>query len=218
VKERVIPQFLLVRAMSKPIDPFICPSALDDLRLREMCQLARRSYDRGWNAGTGGNFSVRSTRDGLMWMSPSGVCKGELDPKGFIAINLSNASAHGYALVKPSDETALHAGILRANPKAVCVAHAHTPALVRRSLLDSSMKFSGQEMQKAFGSKTHDGSINLPMIENTQDMTSLGANVSNLINPQIPLIVLRGHGAYVWADDVQKALNILEAVEFLAGC
>lgn len=199
-------------------NPFLTPSALDGVRLREMCELASKTYARGWNAGTAGNFSIRSTMAEIMWVSPSGYCKGELQPSRFIPIQLKNGLPQGVSLSKPSDETALHAGILRAAKGAVCVAHAHPPHLVKASMQSARVSFSGYEMQKAFGVQTHEGTIALPTIDNTQDMTTLGANVARYLDPSCPVLILRGHGVYVWADDVQKALNLIEALEFLCSC
>ncbi len=199
-------------------NPFPYPSALDGVRLREVCELARKTYARGWNAGTAGNFSVRSTAEDTMWVSPSGYCKGELEPSRFIPVTLSSGLPRGVNLVKPSDETALHAGILRAAKGAVCVAHAHPPQLVKASMQTARISFSGYEMQKAFGTITHEGSIQLPTIDNTQDMATLGANVARYLDLACPVLVLRGHGVYAWADDVQKALNLIEALEFLCSC
>ena len=78
------------------------------------------------------------------------------------------------------------------------------------------------ESTKAFpGLPTHDATVHLPVLDNDQDITRLQARVEQVWNAApapLPGYVLRGHGGYVWAEDMPGALLRLEALEFMLAC
>lgn len=189
----------------------ITPTPLQSLAILELCSVARTTYERGWNAGTAGNFSVRGSDH--LWMSPSGVCKGLMHEDSFVPIHLESLR-NEYPWIKPSDETALHATIYRHHPQARVVVHVHPPALVKLSLAREKITFSGHEMQKALGQQTHDAILELWMMANTQDIEGLARSIVFPKNP-VSHLVLKGHGVYAWAAEAQRALAIVEALEFL---
>ena len=72
---------------------------------------------------------------------------------------------------------------------------------------------------------THDATVGLPVFDNDQDIARLQSRVSarwqemaedGTIIP--PGYLIRGHGVYVWAADMDGALARLEALEFMLGC
>jgi methylthioribulose-1-phosphate dehydratase len=74
-------------------------------------------------------------------------------------------------------------------------------------------------MIKAFeGQLTHETSVTLPVVENSQDMQHLRAELASIIPGCAMGYVLRGHGVYVWGRDVEHATANLEGLEFLLKC
>ena len=196
------------------VNPFPTPSPLQRLHITQMVAIARLTYGRGWNPGTAGNFSVRGSGD-LLWQSPSGVPKGAMRVGSFLPVSISTVKAVNPLDVRPSAETPLHAGIYRVCPMARAVVHVHSPALVKASAHARQLVFSGKEMSKALGSKTHEEDIVLTIIPNTQDMGRLGQDMVKFMSPELPVLVLKEHGVYAWGRDPQEALNFIEGIEFL---
>jgi methylthioribulose-1-phosphate dehydratase len=67
------------------------------------------------------------------------------------------------------------------------------------------------------GIKTHEHRAWLPVIENSQDMTALSENVSELLkgNGDAHGFLLRRHGLYTWGKDLAQAKRHVEILEFL---
>ena len=195
------------------INPHPIPSPLQKFHLEEVVNLATSCYARGWNAGTSGNFSVRGS-SGILWQSPSGIPKGKLDPSSFIPVDSSTLAAIPPISSRPSAETPLHAAVYRNYLEANVVLHVHPPYVVSATQGAHYLEFSGQEMSKAFGVKTHEGVFRIRVYENSQDMVKIGRDFDS-IRPTFPLFIMRGHGVYSWGKGGYSALAVLEALEFL---
>ena len=193
-------------------------SCLTEVYLEEMCEVARKCYERGWTAGTGGNFSVRDQQ--VVWQSPSGVDKGSLKPRSFLPVQLQSGQVCEKSLGKVSLELPVHLGLYRLFPEARAVVHAHTPALIKlTNQNDKELKFVNQEMQKSIGGKSPFDICTLPVCENLvpaefgkfSDPEYLRSRVSQ----EFPMVILKGHGAYVYGISPMHALRFLEGIEFL---
>jgi methylthioribulose-1-phosphate dehydratase len=148
-------------------------------------------------------------------MSPSGQDKSTLFPEAFIRVG---ADGRPFApdVRKPSDETALHLSLYELTEVgAVC--HGHPPHAVALSLdHDHVITVRGIEMQKAFaGTTTHACERRLPIIENSQDMTDLIRDLAIHRVPEVPAVIVRGHGVYAWGRSPAEAGRHLETVEWL---
>lgn len=198
------------------INPFPCPSPLEQVYLRELVDVARRCYDRGWSHGTAGNFSLRG-RNGLIWQSPTGLCKGELDARHFIAVDLASAQAVSPQSAKPSGEMPVHLGIFRSVKAAMTVVHTHPPFLVAASRDGKALQFQGEEMQKHLGAFDHLEKISIPVIRNVTpgDMPKMSEQTGKHINEKVPMVILSAHGVYAWGRTPMEALSFIEAAEFL---
>jgi len=196
--------------------PFVKPSPLQARLLLELVDVASRCYQRGWAHGTAGNFSLRGS-DGLIWQSPTGLCKGELSPHAFIPVCIETGRAVSAEPMRPSGEMAVHLGIYRFTKAAGCVVHAHSPKVVARSVAGEPMVFRGHEMQKHLGCEHHLEELRIPVISNPKSMVGFDCEVSCHLDEKVPLVVLAGHGAYVWGKTPLAALSFLEALEFLCA-
>ncbi len=180
----------------------------------------RRMDARGWVPATAGNFS-QALSGGRIAITRSGCHKGFLAPE-----NLMVVDGHGRAedsLARPSAETGLHCGIYRRFPGAGAVLHGHSvPCTVLSRLAGPGLILAGYELLKAFpGLSTHQASITLPVIDNDQDIARMQAGLDALWATQaspIPGYIIRGHGIYVWGQDMPQALMRLEALEFMLEC
>ena len=179
---------------------------------------------RGWVPATAGNISVRirdgeADGDGRVAITRSGGHKGFLDSFSVIEVDLDGQPYDPGA--RPSAETLLHCQVYRAFPRAGAVLHGHSVAGTVLSMLEpaDTIMFSGYELFKAFaGQTTHLAQLGLHLFDNDQDMARLAAAVAPKLGSCELGYYIRGHGAYVWADDMDAALARLEAIEFLLEC
>ena len=197
-------------------NPFPSPTAFEKVLLQELAKVAARCYDRGWSWGTAGNFSIRG-QGGLIWQSPTGLCKGELRPDLFVAVDLQTESAVEPWTQKPSAEMPVHAGIYKAVPSARCVVHTHPPKVVAASRGRQSLVFRGEEMAKAMGLASHEDSLTIPILPNgsPEEMKSYSPLVKAGIPDVAKVVILEGHGVWAWGKTPMEALAYLEALEFL---
>jgi methylthioribulose-1-phosphate dehydratase len=177
-------------------------------------------YLRGWSYGTGGNYSVLSSRDPLrLLITASGVDKGSLLPDQILELD-----GHGRVLSgdgKPSAETALHLAIYLTVPDAGAVFHTHSPActvLSERHLRSGVVAISGLEMLKGLrGVTTHDHVEYFPVFENSQDIDGLAVRFAErlAVDDSVHGFLLSGHGLTTWGRDLAEARRHVEIIEFL---
>ncbi len=173
---------------------------------------------RGWVPATAGNISTRFEK-GRIAITRSGGHKGFLD--SFSVIEVASDGTCLTEGAKPSAETLLHCQIYRLFPAAGAVLHGHSIAGTALSMAEPAdrIAFSGYELFKAFaGQTTHDATLSLPLFANDQDMGRLAATIEPHLAAAPLGYYIRGHGAYVWAADMDAALARLEALEFLLDC
>jgi methylthioribulose-1-phosphate dehydratase len=173
---------------------------------------------KGWAPATSGNYSARLD-DGSFAVTVSGRHKGRLREDDVMRVSADGASLDGK---RPSAETALHLAVYRLFPHVGAVLHSHSAASVglSRAVPDDGFTFAGHEMLKALpGNATHDASVTLPIIDNSQDMAVIDAAVTPaLLAPGAPpAYLIRSHGLYGWGRDMAEAERVIEAVEFMVA-
>ena len=202
--------------MNQLRNPFPSPTPLEKVLLKEMVSVASRCYERGWSWGTAGNFSIRGTH-GLIWQSPSGLCKGDLRADLFVPIDLETESLIDSTTQKPSAEMPVHAGIYKAVADAGCVVHTHPPRAVAASKGRRFLEFKNEEMGKALGAKCHTHPVVIPILPNgtPEEMRAYSSRVAAGIPDIAKVLVLDGHGVWAWGKTPLEAMAYLEALEFL---
>ena len=171
---------------------------------------------KGWAPATAGNYSMRLD-DGSFAVTVSGKHKGRLTPDGVMRVDAAGTSLDGK---KPSAETALHLDLYARFPACGAVLHSHSPEAVglSRAVSRDSYTLAGHEMLKVLpGIATHDISVALPMVDNSQDMGEIIAAVAPaLLAPgAIPAYLIRSHGLYGWGSDMAEAERVIEGIEWM---
>ncbi len=178
----------------------------------------RRMDARGWVPATAGNISLRVDQ-GAVAITRSGGHKGFLDAHSVMLVDLDGRPLDPAA--KPSAETLLHCQIYRRFPSAGAVLHGHSvPATVlSMTVPETAITLSGYEVLKIFeGQTTHEASLALPIFDNDQDIARLAEKVAPVLGEARLGYLIRGHGVYVWAPEMELALARLEGLEFLLAC
>lgn len=174
----------------------------------------------GWVPATAGNISIR-LGPGRIAITRSGRHKGQLSAEDVMLVDEAGQPLDAGA--RPSYETGLHCGIFRRFPDARAVLHGHSVAnTVLSRAADKTIRLAGYELLKAFpGASTHDVAVELPVVDNDQDIPRLQATLDRCwaaMDTPPPGYLIRGHGVYVWGPDMPTALLRLEALEFMLCC
>jgi methylthioribulose-1-phosphate dehydratase len=185
----------------------------------ELAAAGRAFYDRGWVLGTSGNLSAVVERAPLkLAITSSGRDKATLTSDKILLIDDTGAVLKGNG--RPSAETLLHLAVVRVHG-AGAVLHTHSVwsnILSDAYAREGGLSIEGYEMLKGLeGVSTHEHREWLPVIENSQDMTSLAGLVEETMNkhPNAHGFLLRRHGLYTWGKDLSEAKRHVEILEFL---
>ena len=172
---------------------------------------------KGWAPATAGNYSMRLD-DGSFAVTVSGKHKGRLTPEDVMRVDAGGTSLDGK---KPSAETALHLDLYARFPECGAVLHSHSPQAVglsRAFPYAHAYDLQGHEMLKVLpGITTHDTSVALHIVDNSQDMAEITAHIGPVLLEQgmIPAYLIRGHGLYGWGRDMAEAERVIEGIEWM---
>lgn len=169
------------------------------------------------NSGSGSFTNVQDDSLPLEFLiTASGKDKGELNQDDFLLVDEKGKTVQT-SESKPSAETLLHSAIYK-HTDAKAIYHVHTTNVTLLSMLkpeQNCIQFSNLEMLKGLGFKTHDVTVNIPIIENSQDMEYIASIAHNYIDENMPGLILRGHGIYGWGKSPEEAKRHIEIFEFL---
>lgn len=182
-------------------------------------EAGRQLHAAGQVPATGGNFSVRL--DGShMAITASGRHKGRL--------SISDVMVTDFAIrplgssQKPSDEARLHGQLYEDLSLAGAILHTHSKSATLLSRIEhaDTLWLTGYELQKALeGVTSHDTRVAVPIFDNTQDIAALAEAVRlRLADQACCAYLIRGHGLYTWARDMNACLRHVEALDFLFDC
>jgi L-fuculose-phosphate aldolase len=104
------------------------PNATEkELRLA-VVEAGRIAYERGLLASNDGNLSARM-HDGNILMSPSGLCKGRMEPEDLLVVDIQGALVQPASdrSLTPTSEQPMHLEVYRQRPDVRAVIHAHPP-------------------------------------------------------------------------------------------
>ena len=187
---------------------------------KNLAEVGKNFYSRGWVLGTSGNFSSVISREPLrLAITSRGSDKGKLTLAQFLEID-GAGNVVGESAGQPSAETLLHLAIVRLR-NAGTVLHTHSvcsTVLSDLHALRGSIVLEGYEMLKGLeGVRTHEHKEYLPILENSQDMVELARKVSATLRKHTGIrgFLLRGHGFYTWGASLEEAQNNIEILEFL---
>ena len=181
----------------------------------QLITVARSAYRRGWVPATSGNFSARIA-DGDIAITVSGNDKGTLSEYGIMRLNADGSPQDN---LRPSAEAALHLQLYARDNNINAVFHTHSVgAVIASQSVSDVLRFQNLEILKAFeGIETHAVAIDVPIFENSQDITKLADKVERHMsrNEQGVAYLIAGHGLYTWGGDIDDAMRHLETLEYL---
>lgn len=172
---------------------------------RQMCDVGRMMYERGFIGAADGNLAVRIDDERIL-VTPAGCLKGFMTPDMLVVTDRGGRALDGG---RPSTEILMHMAILQERPDVEAVLHAHPPHTVAFSLAGIPLtRCVIPEIVVTIGTVptvpyATPGTLELP--------DSLRGPIQSS-----DVLVLERHGIVCVADEIWNAFKLLDMVEHSA--
>jgi L-fuculose-phosphate aldolase len=173
------------------------PSGPSDQELRELVSLSCKIlYSQGQEHFYLGHISARAPGSEKVWVKPSGLGLGEIEPEDVIAIDLDgNQLTEGRPAHK---EMPIHTEIYRARPDVNCVVHTHPFYAAAYAAADAEFQYVSQDGVLFADGVGHYRSA--PLVVRTEQGVALAKALGSH-----KAVVLKNHGIAVVSSSVQDA-------------
>lgn len=168
--------------------------------------IIKRIYRDGLTTTSGGNISVKD-ENGDIWITPSAVDKGTLQPSDIIRIR---AGVKLSGLHKPSSEHPFHQSVYNSRPDIKAIIHAHPPALVSfsiaRQIPDTRAIANAWRICGDIGYAGYE----LPGSE------ALGMKIEEQFLKGFNAVIMENHGAVIGGTSLADVYRRFETLEYCA--
>lgn len=165
-----------------------------------------RIYKLGMTTTSGGNISIIDD-SGDIWITPSGIDKGNLKPSDIMCVKGDGTIIGPH---KPSSEYPFHKAIFKNRPDIKAVIHAHPPALVSfsiaRTIPDTNVIPQAKYICGPIGYAPYE----LPGSE------ELGEIIAEEFNKGYKAVIMENHGTVLGGKDLSDAFQRFETLELCA--
>lgn len=173
---------------------------------RDVCEVGRWIYERGYVASTDGNISVRLDSRRIL-TSPTCLNKGMMAPEDLVIIDHSGAQLSGSR--RPSSEMGMHLLIYRRRPDVNAICHAHPPAATGYAV-------AGIPLNRAMLAELVVTLGCVPLARyGTPGTPELAAAIEPLVENH-DAILLANHGVVTYGPDLLTAFFRMETAEHSA--
>lgn len=174
----------------------------------QICIIISRIYRAGMTTTSGGNISIMED-NGDMWITPSGIDKGNLKPSDIMCVKADGTVIGPH---RPSSEYPFHRALYKIRPNLHSVIHAHPPGLVTFSIVhqipDTNILPQSKGVCGSIGFAPYD----VPGSE------ALGEKIAAefVKNPDYKAVIMENHGVVLMGEDIADAYQRFETLELCA--
>jgi L-fuculose-phosphate aldolase len=173
---------------------------------KDIIEMCRRIYQRGYVAANDGNVSVRVDDEHIV-LTPTGMSKGFLQPADLCVVDIDGNKVAGR--LNPSSESKMHLAIYRARRDVNAVVHAHPPTA-------TGFAVAGIPLTKCVLPEVIVSIGSIPIAEYaTPGSEDLADVVVRYLN-QYDAILMENHGAITVGETVTNAHYKMETMEHFA--
>ena len=173
----------------------------------QLVMFMQRIYDKGMTTTSGGNLSIMDDA-GDIWITPAGVDKGTLTRNDIVCVKPDGTCVGPH---RPSSELPFHAAVYKMRPDLRAVLHAHPPALVSFSI---ARKCPDLDLIPSVKKVCPEVKIAVYAVPGSQ---KLGDNIGACIAEGCDTVLLENHGVCIGAQDMFKAFQRFETLEYSAN-
>lgn len=173
---------------------------------KEICEIGRRIYEKGFVAANDGNISVK-VGPNEFYCTPTGVSKGYMTPDMIIRIDGEGKKIEGK--LNPSSEIKMHLRVYQERPDVNAVVHAHPPTATAFAVANIPLdKYILPEAILTVGT--------VPICDYGTPSTM---EIPDSLAPYIQnhdAFLLQNHGALSVGNTLNKAFFVMDEVEYFA--
>ena len=169
----------------------------------QICDVGRRLWQRAYVDGNGGNLSIRLTED-VVLCTPTLVSKGFMKPEDLCLVDLDGNQLAG--VKKRTSEILMHLSIMKAQPKARAVSHAHPPYATGFAVAGVQPPTCMIPEIEVFI-----GRVPIAPYE-TPGTPEMGLKVAELVDKH-NTVLMENHGVVSWSNTIEDAYFKMEIVE-----
>ncbi len=172
----------------------------------EICRVGHALYNLGFVAANDGNISYKASENEY-YCTPSGVSKGVLTPDMICKVDKDGNKLEGR--LNPSSEIKMHMRVFRERPDVTAVVHAHPPVA-------TAFTVAGIELNQYI---LPEAILSIGNVPTCKYGTPSTMEIPDSLMPYIhkhDAFLLENHGALTVGCDLNKALFVMEEVEFNA--
>ncbi len=173
---------------------------------KDMVEVGRRLYMKGFVAANAGNLSVR-LGDNEILTTPTGVSKGFMEPALIVKVDLKGNKIAGET--DPSSELKMHLEVYKQRPDIYAVVHAHPPVA-------TAFAAAGKALDKPVLPEII---VTLGTVPLAKYATPSTEEVPESIRPHLvnhDAVLMENHGALAVGSDLFSALFKMESIEHFA--
>jgi L-fuculose-phosphate aldolase len=173
---------------------------------KDICEVGRRLYAKGFIAANDGNISIRM-ENGNILLTPSAMNKGRLDEEDLVVTDMDGNRLYGRK--EPSSELPMHLVVYRERPDVGAVVHAHPPHA-------TGFAVAGVPLDKPLISEIV---LTLGTVPLAEYGTPTTPELADRIEPYVrdhDAILMANHGAMASGPDVFTAFDRMETLDHFA--
>jgi L-fuculose-phosphate aldolase len=172
---------------------------------RELAEVSKTIWERGWVANHDGNASARIS-EGRYLATPTALSKRVIAPDMLLVLDDGGKVIRGRHRV--FSEIGLHRAVYRDRSDAAAVLHAHPPYATARSVTGQALPCFLAEAVVSLGEL-------IPLVPFAVPGADAEKNLAAFTNDH-DAVLLENHGVLTWGDDPEQAFLRMELVEHLA--
>ncbi len=172
----------------------------------QLVMMMNRIYYRGMTTTSGGNLSIKDA-DGGVWITPSGVDKGNIGREDIMRVR-GDGTVEGRH--RPSSEYPFHLSVFGKRPDLGAVLHAHSPGLVAFSIVRRLPEVLLTAHAFQVCGKVGIAPYALP------GSVLLGDKIAAAFGEGFSVVMLENHGVVIGAKDIFHAFMVFETLETAA--
>ena len=202
VDERGIDQSVRANSSKADLERLFNSPAVHELK-EQICDVGRRLWQRAYVDGNGGNLSIRLTED-VVLCTPTLVSKGFMKPEDLCLVDLDGNQLAG--VKNRTSEILMHLSIMKAQPKARAVSHAHPPYATGFTVAGVQPPTCMIPEIEVFI-----GRVPIAPYE-TPGTPEMGLKVAELVDKH-NTVLMENHGVVSWSNTIEDAYFKMEIVE-----
>ena len=174
---------------------------------KQLCEIGRNIWLRGFCAGNEGNHSVRISDDRVL-CTPTGISKGMLDPEDICVVDMDGNQVEKNARGrKRTSEVMVHLAIYKTRPDIKAVIHSHPPHAVAFCIANIPLPEGIHPEAEVFLGKTVYADYATP------GGPKLPESFLHKLTPESNTILMANHGSVSFAKSLMDAYYLLEILD-----